>query len=142
MQFLHKSQYAKIALVMIILVIKMYQRIRDLREDKDLSQKQIAKILNISQSTYSRYESGYLDVPSEILILLSKYYSCICGLYTWVNRPKAYRTIIKLISIGFNFYLLKFNSHVPKQTHTVPCFRCSIRNPMCNNTLDTVQNPL
>ncbi len=52
----------------------MYKRIRDLREDKDLSQKNIAEILNISQSTYSRYESGFLDVPSEVLILLSKYY--------------------------------------------------------------------
>lgn len=53
----------------------MYKRIRDLREDKDLSQSQIAEILNISQSTYSRYESGYLDVPSEVLIALSKFYN-------------------------------------------------------------------
>lgn len=52
----------------------MYKRIRDLREDKDLSQFQLAGILNISQSTYSRYESGYLDVPSEVLIALSKFY--------------------------------------------------------------------
>ena len=52
----------------------MYKRIRDLREDKDLSQAQIASILNISQSTYSRYESGYLDVPSEVLIALSRFY--------------------------------------------------------------------
>lgn len=53
----------------------MYKRIRDLREDKDLSQSQIASILNISQSTYSRYESGYLDVPSEVLIALSRFYN-------------------------------------------------------------------
>ncbi|MBR4889436.1 MAG: helix-turn-helix transcriptional regulator [Clostridia bacterium] len=52
----------------------MYQRIRDLREDQDLSQAQLAKILNISQSTYSRYESGVLDVPSEVLIALSRVY--------------------------------------------------------------------
>lgn len=52
----------------------MYKRIRDLREDKDLSQKKLAEILNISQSTYSRYESGYLDVPSEVLIALSLFY--------------------------------------------------------------------
>ena len=52
----------------------MYKRIRDLREDKDLSQKNLAEILNISQSTYSRYESGYLDVPSEVLIALSIFY--------------------------------------------------------------------
>lgn len=58
----------------ILTVIKMYRRIRDLREDKDLSQTAMAEILNISQSTYSRYESGYLDVPSEVLIALSRFY--------------------------------------------------------------------
>ena len=65
----------------------MYRRIRDLREDKDLTQSQIAGILNISQSTYSRYESGYLDVPSEVLIALSKFYNVsvdyILGLKDW-----------------------------------------------------------
>lgn len=55
-------------------MIIVYKRIRDLREDKDLSQKEIAALLNISQSTYSRYESGFLDIPSEILISLSKLY--------------------------------------------------------------------
>ncbi len=39
----------------------MYYRIRDLREDKDLNQEQLAKLLNISQTTYSRYESGKFD---------------------------------------------------------------------------------
>ena len=57
-----------------LLVMKMYERIRALREDKDLSQSDIAKMLNISQSTYSRYENGNLDIPTEILISLSKYY--------------------------------------------------------------------
>lgn len=52
----------------------MYERIRNLREDKDLSQEDIAKILNISQPTYSRYESGILDIPSTALIKLSKFY--------------------------------------------------------------------
>ena len=75
MQILHKSQYAIFALVIILLVMKMYKRIRDLREDHDYSQTELARILNVSQSTYSRYESGFLDVPSEILIALSKLYS-------------------------------------------------------------------
>lgn len=57
-----------------VLVIRMYERIRELREDNDLNQTQLAKTLNISQSTYSRYESGYLDIPSEVLIALSKHY--------------------------------------------------------------------
>lgn len=52
----------------------MYKRIRDLREDRDLSQSEVAKILNVSQSTYSRYESGYLDIPSEVLIKIVKLY--------------------------------------------------------------------
>ncbi len=55
-------------------MIIMYKRIRDLREDKDFSQKQLADMLNISQSTYSRYENGFLDIPSEILITLSRIY--------------------------------------------------------------------
>ena len=74
MRLLHKIQYAISAYNKIILVIKMYERIRALREDKDLSQSDIAKMLNISQSTYSRYENGNLDIPTEILISLSKYY--------------------------------------------------------------------
>lgn len=53
----------------------MYKRIRDLREDKDFTQQQLAEYLNISQATYSRYESGNLDVPSSVLIKLSDFYS-------------------------------------------------------------------
>ena len=50
-------------------------RLRDIREDRDLNQTQVAQVLHISQTTYSRYESGYLDVPSEVLIALSKFYN-------------------------------------------------------------------
>lgn len=53
----------------------MYYRIRNLREDKDLTQEQLAKLLNVSQTTYSRYETGALDVPSQSLIKLAQYYS-------------------------------------------------------------------
>jgi len=53
----------------------MYYRIRNLREDADLSQEQLAKILNISQTTYSRYETGVLDIPSQSLIKLARHYS-------------------------------------------------------------------
>ncbi|GIP54810.1 transcriptional regulator [Paenibacillus vini] len=56
-------------------VNKMYKRIRDLREDRDLTQQQLADRLNISQATYSRYESGNLDVPSSVLIRLSEFYN-------------------------------------------------------------------
>ncbi len=52
----------------------MYRRIRDLREDADLTQQEIAKLLNVSQATYSRYESGELDIPSASLITLARFY--------------------------------------------------------------------
>lgn len=53
-----------------------YPHIRDLREDADLSQGDIAKILNCSQVAYSYYEIGRRDIPTEILIKLAKYYHC------------------------------------------------------------------
>ena len=51
-----------------------YKRIRDLREDKDLSQAAMAKILNCSQQVYSNYELGQRDIPTEILIKLSDFH--------------------------------------------------------------------
>ncbi|MCI6568037.1 helix-turn-helix domain-containing protein [Dysosmobacter sp. HCP28S3_G4] len=53
----------------------MYQRIRDLREDRDLTQGAMAELLHISQATYSRYESGSLDIPSATLIALARFHS-------------------------------------------------------------------
>lgn len=52
----------------------MYKRIRDLREDRDLNQTQVAKILGMSQTGYSKYETGENDVPTTILIKLSSLY--------------------------------------------------------------------
>ena len=52
----------------------MYQRVRDLREDHNLKQRDMAKILNCSQQVYSNYELGQRDLPTEILISLSAYY--------------------------------------------------------------------
>ena len=52
----------------------MYRRIRDLREDKDLTQTQVAKMLDMSQTGYSKYETGKNDIPTEILIALSQLY--------------------------------------------------------------------
>lgn len=50
----------------------VYTRIRDLREDNDLTQKEMAKMLNCSQQVYSNYELGQRDIPTDILIRLSK----------------------------------------------------------------------
>lgn len=51
-----------------------YRRIRDMREDHDLTQRQIAEMLNMPQSQYYRYEKGYRDFPIDILIRLSDLY--------------------------------------------------------------------
>ena len=53
----------------------MYRRIRDLREDHDLTQKQVAEYLKCSQQVYSNYELGQRDIPTEILIGLAKLYN-------------------------------------------------------------------
>ena len=52
----------------------MYQRIRDLREDRDLKQRQLAEFLNCSQQVYSNYELGQRDIPTDVLIRLSDFY--------------------------------------------------------------------
>lgn len=52
----------------------LYRRIRDLREDKDLTQAEMGKILFCSQRVYSNYERGELDIPTQILIKLADFY--------------------------------------------------------------------
>ena len=52
----------------------MYSRIRNLREDRDLTQKQMGEILNCSQRIYSNYECGDVDIPTQILIKLAKFH--------------------------------------------------------------------
>ena len=52
----------------------MYKRLRDLRQDHDLTQKQVAKYLSMSQTGYSKYETGENDIPTHILISLSNLY--------------------------------------------------------------------
>ncbi|MDO5398605.1 MAG: helix-turn-helix transcriptional regulator [bacterium] len=51
-----------------------FQRLRDLREDKDLTQSDIAEMLGIQQTVYSRYERGVQNIPLEFLIFLADYY--------------------------------------------------------------------
>lgn len=52
----------------------LHLRLRDLREDNDMSQAQMAELLNCSQQTYSRYESHTTEIPLESLIFLAEYY--------------------------------------------------------------------
>ena len=53
----------------------MYPRIRNLREDHDMNQTQVAKMLGMSQTGYSKYETGENDIPTGILIKLANYYN-------------------------------------------------------------------
>lgn len=51
-----------------------YKRIRDLREDHDLTQRQVAEYLGMPQPQYCRYEQGYRDIPTDILLALAELY--------------------------------------------------------------------
>lgn len=69
----------------------MYPRIRDLREDKDLNQTQLAKIIGMSQTGYSKYETGTNDIPTQILIKLARFYNTsIDYLLGETDNPKRY----------------------------------------------------
>lgn len=66
------------------------KQIRDLREDHDLTQKQVADMLHIGQRTYSDYEHGKIRIPVDSLIMLAEFYDTdmnfICGLTT-IRKP-------------------------------------------------------
>ncbi|MBO5343702.1 MAG: helix-turn-helix transcriptional regulator [Ruminococcus sp.] len=51
-----------------------FQRLRDLREDMDMNQTEIAKLLHTSQTVYSRYERGFQTIPIEHLLILADFY--------------------------------------------------------------------
>ena len=55
--------------------MNVYQRLRDLREDADKSQEEIAKIIGTSQSYYAQYENGKRSIPFDRMIILAKYYN-------------------------------------------------------------------
>lgn len=65
----------------------MYPRIRALREDRDLKQSAVAALLHISQATYSRYESGALDIPTGVLIALAAFYGVSTDYLLGADRP-------------------------------------------------------
>lgn len=70
----------------------MYQRMRDIREDRDLPQRTLAELLHVSQATYSRYESGGLDIPSSALITLALFYgTSVDYLLGLTDDPAPYR---------------------------------------------------
>lgn len=56
-------------------MLAYYKRIRDLREDNDLTQMQVAEYLSMKQPQYNRYERGLRDIPTDVLIALAKLYN-------------------------------------------------------------------
>ena len=70
----------------------MYPRIRDLREDKDMTQTQVAKLLGMSQTGYSKYETGENDIPTTVLIKLAELHNTsIDYLLGQTNQRKRYQ---------------------------------------------------
>lgn len=69
-----------------------FQRLRDMREDHDLTQTQVTALLGIQQTVYSRYERGYQTIPLELLIQLADYYKVsvdyLLGRTNWMKLPK------------------------------------------------------
>ncbi len=69
----------------------MYKRLKELMEDHDLTQSQISKYLNMSQTGYSKYETGENDVPTKILIELAKFYkTSVDYILELTNETKPY----------------------------------------------------
>lgn len=70
----------------------MYKRIRELREDRDLLQKDVAKYLNCTQVAYSRYELGTRDIPTEVLIKLAKFHNTSSDyILELTDNPRPYK---------------------------------------------------
>lgn len=74
----------------------IYENIRNLREDNDKKQRELAEYLNVSQNTYSQYETGVLSLSPEMLIKLADYYNTsIDYLLGRTNEKKPYKKIKK-----------------------------------------------
>ena len=68
-----------------------YRRLRELREDHDKTQRDLAAVLDMPQSQYWRYEQGYRDLPSDILIRLAEYYGVSTDyILGQTNNPEPY----------------------------------------------------
>lgn len=66
-----------------------FKNLRGIREDRDITQKTIAKYLNVSQNTYSQYETGVISLTADVLIKLADYYKVsVDYLLDRTNNPK------------------------------------------------------
>ncbi len=69
----------------------IFKNLKGIREDRDIKQKDIAKVLNVSQNTYSQYETGVISLTAEVLIKLSEFYGVsIDFLLDRTDNPKLF----------------------------------------------------
>ncbi|MBR5223580.1 MAG: helix-turn-helix transcriptional regulator [Clostridia bacterium] len=69
-----------------------YRRLKDLREDKDLVQKEVAAYLGIDQRVYSNYETGKREIPTRFVVMLAKLYGTSTDyILNLTNNPKPYK---------------------------------------------------
>lgn len=63
-----------LTILTLVIIMKQYQRIRNLREDHDLTQSQVGQAINVPQRTYAYYESGQRMIPPHVLCALADFY--------------------------------------------------------------------
>lgn len=85
----------------------MYPRLRDLREDSDLTQKQLAEILGMSQTGYSKYETGENDIPTHISIKLADFYHTSTDFILGRTNKKRDKQPTGQVPVGFLIYNMK-----------------------------------
>ena len=66
----------------------LIKRVRELRENRDLKQRELAEYLDVKQTTYSKYELGKIDIPIEALIKLADYYGVTLDYLVGRDKPK------------------------------------------------------
>ncbi len=69
-----------------------YKRLRDMREDHDLTQRQVAEILGTTQQVYSEYEKGIREIPLSRIITLAKKYKCSVDYLVGLSNTKTYKS--------------------------------------------------
>ena len=70
-----------------------YRRIKDLREDSDVSQKSLAEVLHMHTTTYARYETGEREIPLNIAILLARHYNVSLDYLAGLTEDRSIETL-------------------------------------------------
>ena len=72
----------------------IFENIRNLREDCDKTQQELAEYLNVQQTTYSKYELGKINIPIEVFIKLADYYDVSVDYLLGRSKPKKYKSSV------------------------------------------------